>query len=35
MMLLVFFAPAANWKLKTKFEIKVRETKVINQLKED
>ena len=30
-----FFAPIKNPKLKTGFEIKVREAKVINQLKED
>ena len=35
MMLLVFFAPIKNPKLKTGFEVKAREAKVINQLKED
>ena len=35
MMLLVFFAPIKNPKLKTRFEVKARKAKVINQLKED
>ena len=34
MMLLVFFALIKNPKLKTAFEVRVREAKVINQLKE-
>ena len=35
MMLLVFFAPVKNPKLKTGSEVKAREAKEINQLKED
>ena len=35
MMLLVFFAPVKNPKLKTGSEAKAREAKEINQLKED
>ena len=35
MTLIVFWLQLKNPKLKTRFEKKVRETKVINQLKED